>query len=95
MTAVLDMRDRLAAALQVELRNRGLGSGADIAFAVADKALEGVQFEQLVEMLAGADGVAAAYGDITPPPDIDDRLTRWQSARTQLEADPIYSQVLA
>ncbi|MBX9708149.1 MAG: hypothetical protein K2X61_09480 [Caulobacteraceae bacterium] len=63
MTVVLDMRDRIAAAAQQELRDRGLPSGADIAFAIADRALTGTQFEALTAYVgaveAGADPTAA------------------------------------
>jgi hypothetical protein len=67
MSAVLSMRDRLAAALQIELRNRGLPAGADIVFAVADRTLEATQFEALTESV----GAVESGGD---PAGARDRL---------------------
>lgn len=47
MTVALDMRDRIAAAAQVELQTRGLPAGAELIFAIADRALADTQFEAL------------------------------------------------
>jgi hypothetical protein len=47
VTVALDMRDRIAAAAQVELQTRGLPAGAEIIFAIADRAMENTQFEAL------------------------------------------------
>lgn len=63
MTVVLAMRDRIAAAAQLELSARRLPSGADITFAIADRALEGTQYEALTGYVAavesGGDPTAA------------------------------------
>ena len=58
MTVVLDMRDRIAAAAMQELRDRGLASGAEIAFAIADRALTGTAFEALVNYTAAVEAGA-------------------------------------
>ena len=85
MNAVLNMRDRIAAAAQIELRNRGLASGADIAFAIADRALEGTQFETLV-------GYVDAVEQGGTLEEINERLT---NARDRLGADPIFQDQVA
>lgn len=64
MSIVLSMRDRLAAALQIELLNRGLPSGADIVFAVADRTLEATRFQDLTAYVA-----AVEFGEDPAAPD--------------------------
>lgn len=58
MSVTLNMRDRIAAAAQVELRTRGLASGADVAFAIADRALEGTRFAALTSYIAAVETAA-------------------------------------
>ncbi len=71
MTAVLDMRDRIAAAAQQALRDRGMASGSDIAFAIADLALGSTRFEALVNYTVavetGADPAAFRDELLTDP----------------------------
>lgn len=99
MTVVTDMRDRLAAALQIELRNRNLPAGSDIAYAVADRALEGTQFAGLIEYVTGAEtyvpGLEEATGEEgVPPEDLATRRAAFEERRAMLAADPILSAVL-
>ena len=84
MSALLNMRDRIAAAAQVELRNRGLASGADIAFAIADRALEGTQFETLI----GYVGAVEEGGTL------DEINTRLTGVRERLGDDPIFQDAM-
>lgn len=93
----LNMRDRLAAALQIELRNRGLAAGADIAYAVADRALEGTQFEALVSYVAGAEGYTSGLEgavDGSPPGDLPDRQLSYAEGRSRLAQDDILSSLV-
>lgn len=49
------MRDRIAAAAMQILRERGLPSGADIAYAISDRALTDTNFEALVNYTAAVE----------------------------------------
>lgn len=84
MTVVLDMRDRIAAAAQVELRNRGLAAGADIAYAIADRALDGTSFANLT---AYVDAVEQG-GTLA---EINARIA---GSRGELRRDPIFSELV-
>lgn len=84
MTVVTNMRDRLAAALQIELRNRNLPAGSDIAYAVADRALEGTQFETLTTYV----GAVEQGGTLD---EINARLT---GVRAGLGDDPILGEMI-
>jgi len=99
MTLLADMRDRLAAALQIELRNRKLPAGSDIAYAVADRALEGVQFAALVGYVSGAEGYVPGLEEAggeegVPPEDLPDRQAAYMERRERLSADPIFSSLI-
>lgn len=80
----LNMRDRLAAALQTELRNRNLPAGADIAYAVADRALEGTQFETLTGYVSAVEAGGT----------LEEIQTRLTDTRDRLSGDPLMSELV-
>lgn len=80
----LNMRDRLASALMTELRNRGLPAGADIAYAVADRALEGTQFATLTGYVAAVEAGGT----------LEEIQTRLTDTRDRLSDDPLMSELV-
>lgn len=98
MTAIDDLRGRLAASIRLQLSHAGIAVDASKASSMAGRALQDARVEDLLTFIVAADGAASGFETVadggTPPGDLEDRRTTWGEARDNLLTDPIYATVL-
>lgn len=95
MTLPVGLRERLAAAIQLQLRHKGLGGSVPEATAMADRALRDANVEALLAHAAAADAACVAFETVADggaaPGDLEALRGAWLAARDPLAADPFYS----